>query len=117
MSTLIEPGRGGSQRVPVNMYETDEALVIVAPMPGVRPDDVEILVEADQLTIRAELRAPARTKSYVMHEWEYGGYERSVPLPKIFHGEVTASLGNGQLAVSVARDGDRPTGARQVVHP
>jgi len=117
MSTLIEPGREGTQRVPVNMYETDEALVIVAPMPGVMADDVEIVVEADRLTMRAQLRAPARTKNYVMHEWEYGDYERSVPLPQVFHGEVTASLGNGQLAVSVSRDGERPTGARHIVRP
>jgi HSP20 family protein len=117
MSTLIEPGRDGAQRVPVNIYETDDALVIVAPMPGVMADDVEIVVEADQLTIRAQLRAPARTTNYVMHEWEYGDYEGSVPLPQIFHGEVTASLGNGQLAVSVGRNGERPTGARHVVRP
>ena len=103
MSTLIEPGREGIQRVPVNMYETDEALVVVAPMPGVTADDVEIVVEADTLTIRAELRAPAPTKNYVMHEWDYGAYERSVPLPPAFHGDVTARLGNGQLAVSIQR--------------
>jgi HSP20 family molecular chaperone IbpA len=85
------------------MYETDEALVVVAPMPGVTPDDVEIVVEADTLTIRAQLRASAPTKNYVMHEWDYGAYERSVPLPAVFHGDVTASLGNGQLAVSIQR--------------
>jgi HSP20 family protein len=117
MATLIEPGREGTQRVPVNMYETDDALVIVAPMPGVVAADVEIVVEADQLTLRARLRAPAATKNYVMHEWDYGDYERSVPLPRVFHGEVTASLGNGQLAVSVGREGNRPTGARHVVRP
>jgi HSP20 family protein len=117
MGTLIEPGREGTQRVPVNMYETEEALVIVAPMPGVIAEDVEIVVEADRLTLRAQLRAPAPNRNYVMHEWDYGAYERSVPLPQVFHGDVTASLGNGQLAVSVGRDGHRPTGARHVVRP
>jgi HSP20 family protein len=117
VTTLIEPGREGSQRVPVNMYETDDALVIVAPMPGVTADDVEIVVEADRLTIRAQLRSSAPSKNYVMHEWDYGDYERSVPLPQVFHGEVTASLGNGQLAVSIGREGARPTGARHVITP
>jgi HSP20 family protein len=114
---LLNTGREGTQRVPVNMYETDDALVIVAPMPGVTADDIEIIVEADQLTVRAQLRAPAAKKNYVMHEWDYGGYERSVPLPQVFHGDVTASLGHGQLAISVSRQGDRPTGARHVLHP
>jgi HSP20 family protein len=117
MSTLIEPGQNGVQRVPVNVYETDEALVIVAPMPGVTADDVEIVVEADRLTVRAEVRAAAPTKHYVMHEWDYGGYERSVPLPADFHGDVTASLGNGQLAVSVSRTGHPRPGDRHIVHP
>jgi HSP20 family protein len=117
MEALIEPGREGTQRVPVNVYETDDALVIVAPMPGVTADDIEIVVEADQLTLRAQLRSEAPNRNYVMHEWQYGAYERSVPLPAVFHGEVTASLGNGQLAVSVGRDGSRPTGARHLVKP
>src|SRR3954447_538893 len=117
MSTLIEPGREGAQRVPVNVFETDDALVIVAPMPGVMADDVEIVVDADSLTMRADLRATAPGKRHVMHECDYGGYERSVPLPGVFHGEVTASLGNGQLAVSVARAGSRGPSHRPEVRP
>jgi HSP20 family protein len=110
-----EPQAGGAQRVPVNMYETDEALVVVAPMPGVRADDVEITVAPDELTLRAELRAPAATKHYVRREWAYGDYERTVPLPPGFGGSVSASLGNGQLAVSIGRH-DRREG-RQTLHP
>jgi HSP20 family molecular chaperone IbpA len=113
--TLFETGADGAQHIPVNVYETHDALVVVAPMPGVMADDVDIVVEADQLTMRAQLRAPASTRNYVMHEWEYGDYERTIPLPAIFHGDVTASLGNGQLAISIAREGTRPTGARAFV--
>lgn len=118
MATLIQPGREGTQRIPVNVFETEDSLVIVAPMPGVMADDVEILVDADQLTLRAELRSSAPTRNYVMHEWDYGAYERTIPLPPMFHGEVTASLGNGQLAVSVGRDSERPPRRdRQVLRP
>jgi HSP20 family protein len=112
-----EPQTAGGQRVPVNMYETDEALVVVAPMPGVRADDVEIIVGPDELTLRAELRAPAATKRYVRREWEYGDYERTVPLPPGFTGSVSASLGNGQLAVSISRHDTRGGDGRQVLHP
>ena len=116
-ATLLDHDADGAQRIPVNVYETDEALVIVAPMPGVRADDVEIVVEADQLTMRAEVRATAPTKNYVMHEWEYGGYERSIPLPGVFHGDVTASIGNGQLAISISRSGEPRGSERRVVRP
>jgi HSP20 family molecular chaperone IbpA len=51
-----------------------------------------------------------------MHEWDYGDYERTVPLPAMFHGEVSASLGHGQLAVRVARsDGPASTDADPTV--
>jgi HSP20 family protein len=117
--TVIEtdPGTAGAQRVPVNMYETDEALVVVAPMPGVRAEDVEITVGPDELTLRAELRAPAATKRYVRREWEYGDYERTVALPPGFNGTVSASLGNGQLAVSIARRDAGDGGDPRVLRP
>lgn len=88
------------QRVPVNMYDTGSAVVVVAPLPGVMPDDVEIVIEGGKLTLRAEMRSSA-PKDYLLHEWSYGPYERTVELPDGYAGEATASFGNGQLAVSV----------------
>ena len=40
---------------------------------------------------------------YLLHEWEYGGYERELELPSGFAGGVEATLTNGQLAVRVLR--------------
>lgn len=94
------------QYVPVNMYETDEAIVIVAPLPGVMAPDIEITVEAHQVRIWAEARSLA-PKNYLRHEWHYGPYERTVDLPEGFEGEPNASFGNGQLAFSIARGGSR----------
>jgi HSP20 family molecular chaperone IbpA len=104
------------QRVPVNMFETAEAVVLVAPMPGVSPEDVEIVVEPDRVRLHAGLRTPA-PKDYVLHEWDYGSFDRAVDLPSIYRGQITATLGKGQLAVSIARDGERSTGTRVVIHP
>ena len=97
----------GPQRVPLNVYETTEALVIVAPMPGVRDDDVEVSIDPDgRLRLTARLRTSA-PKDYLLHEWDYGAYERDFDLPAGFDGPVSASIGNGQLAVRVERAGDR----------
>ena len=90
------------QRVPVNVYTTDSAAVVVAPLPGVMPDDVAIEIDGNRLTLKAEMRSSA-PKDYVVHEWSYGPYERTVELPEGFGGEATASFGNGQLAVSVKK--------------
>ena len=105
----------GPQRVPVNVYETTEALVVVAPMPGVMADDVDVVLEGQELRLEARLRTAA-PKDYLIHEWDYGAYERVLPLPEGFAGDATASLGNGQLAVRVAREGNRAESA-VVVQP
>jgi len=93
---------GNHQRVLVNGYTTTDAIVLVAPMPGVLPDDVEITVEGDMVTLRAALRTDA-PKQYFLHEWDYGDYERRVELPEPVGEPIIASLGNGQLAVSLTR--------------
>jgi HSP20 family protein len=90
------------QTVPVNLYETDEALVAVAPLPGVMADDIDIAVEQGRLTITAAMRTAA-PKDYLRHEWHYGPYEREVEIPEDFGAQVTASFGNGQLAIQLGR--------------
>jgi HSP20 family molecular chaperone IbpA len=102
-----------TQSVPVNVYEADEAIVVVAPLPGVMADDVEVDVEGRSVTIRAAMRTAA-PKDYLMHEWHYGPYERTIEVPEGFGGPVEASFGNGQLAVRVKRG---PGGDRRVVRP
>ena len=90
------------QRVPVNVYEAGDALVIVAPLPAVMADDVTIEVNPGTVRISALLRSAA-PKDYLMHEWQYGGYERELEIPPGFGGGAEASLANGQLAVRVLR--------------
>ena len=93
------------QPVPVNVYETDEALVVVAPLPGVMGSDVEVTIEPGpppRLTISAVMRTAA-PKNYLVHEWHYGPYRRQVDLPAGFGASPVASFGNGQLAVRLGR--------------
>ncbi len=96
-----EPG-GETMQVPVNVYEAGEALVVVAPLPGVRSEDVEVSVNGAHLRIAAAMRSPA-AKDYLVHEWHYGPYEREVDLPPGFGGGGTATFGNGQLAIRLTR--------------
>jgi HSP20 family molecular chaperone IbpA len=90
------------QRVPINVYETTGALVVVCPLPAVTAEDVTIELAPGTLRFWARLRS-APPKDYLVHEWEYGGYEREVDLPEGFGGGVEATLANGQLAVRVLR--------------
>jgi len=88
------------QRVPVNAYATPGAFVIVAPFPAVTEDDVSVELTAEGVRFWAKLRS-AGPREYAIHEWEYGGYERSVESPEGFGSGVEASLSNGQLVVRV----------------
>ena len=93
------------QPVPVNMYEATGALVVVAPLPAVTADDVRVEIRPGA---PATLRFWARVRSagpreFLLHEWEYGGYERQLDVPDGFGGGVEATLNNGQLAIRVLR--------------
>ncbi len=103
-----EAAAGRPQVVPVNMYEAEQAIVLVAPLPGVMADDITVVIEGRTATIAAEMRTKA-VKDYVLHEWHYGPYERSVDLPDGFGGPAEASFANGQLALRIERGegGDR----------
>ncbi|MEA2704044.1 MAG: hypothetical protein QOD63_1989 [Actinomycetota bacterium] len=90
------------QTVPVNVYETSEALVIIAPLPAVTAADVTIELHPECVRFWARLRS-AGPREYLVHEWDYGGYEREVDLPDGYGSAVEASLANGQLAIRVLK--------------
>ena len=101
------------QNVPVNAYQTRGAFVIVAPFPAVTERDVSVELTADGVRFWAELRS-AGPREYAIHEWEYGGYERTIETPDGFGAGIEASLANGQLVVRVL-SGDF-TGTQRI-HP
>ena len=95
------------QQVPVNVYETSGALVVVAPIPAVTAGDVTVELNSGRLRFWAGLRS-AGTREFLIKEWDYGGYEREIELPSGYGGAVEASVANGQLVVRVLRG--EPTG-------
>lgn len=101
------------QSVPVNVYETSAALVVVAALPAVSADDVTIELRPGCLRLWSHLRSAA-PREYLVHEWEYGGYEREIELPDGFGSGVEASLANGQLAIRVLRG---ETAETITIHP
>jgi HSP20 family molecular chaperone IbpA len=90
------------QSVPVNVYETPGALVVLAPVPAVTATDVTVEVRPGALRFWARLRS-AGPRDFLIHEWEYGCYEREIDLPAGFGRAVEATLANGQLAIRVLR--------------
>jgi len=91
-----------SQPVPVNMYEATGAVVVIAPLPAVTPDDVTIELRDNVLRFWARLRSAA-PRDYILCEWDYGGYEREVQVPAGYGSGLEASMRNGQLAIRVLK--------------
>jgi HSP20 family protein len=93
------------QAVPVNVYETDDDLVVVAPMPGVEADNIDIEIHGMTLTLRATLRGQGQQdRRYLVHEWTYGPYARSIDLPhEVDASRANASHGNGVLVLTLPK--------------
>jgi HSP20 family molecular chaperone IbpA len=51
-----------SHNVPVNVFETEHELVVTAAMPGLQAENIDIRVEDNYLTIRAEKRGPGQDR-------------------------------------------------------
>jgi len=80
----VEWGRVGAPeqplRLPVDVYTTPEEIVVSASLPGLLPEEVDISIEGDTLTIRGELRSPLSNVEYLFQERPYGYFSRSLTL-------------------------------------
>lgn len=94
----------GEQTVPVNMFELPEGLMIVAPMPGLQADDVDLTVSNNVLTIRGRRSPGQEDREYLVKEWDYGPYTRTMELPfPVDPDHIIATLDNGILTVNLRK--------------
>lgn len=68
---------------PVDMYETESEVVVKATVPGVKPEDIEVTITGDLLTIKGEFKSEEKTekRNYLRQEHRYGSFCRQVGLP------------------------------------
>jgi HSP20 family protein len=108
-STASQPNGAEPQSVPVNVFETENELMVVAAMPGVEAENIDIRIEDDYLTIRADKRGPGQERHrYLKREWSYGPYERTIELPmSVDVDKANASYGNGIVTVAMPKAAHR----------
>ena len=76
-------GLRGGERVhllPVDVYATQNELVIQASVPGLNAEDVEITIEGESVTIKGERKAPLENVDYFIQERRYGPFGRTITL-------------------------------------
>jgi HSP20 family protein len=90
----------------LDMYEEGNELVVKAELPGIDKKNIDISVEDDVLTIKAEKKAEKERKegSYYYSEREYGTYTRCMTLPARVDAEkVTATTKKGILEIRLPK--------------
>jgi HSP20 family protein len=88
----------------VELAETDEALRVIAELPGMDEKDVELVVEEGVLTLRGEKRSEFDDKERGYSERSFGRFERRIGLPRgIERDKASATFRNGVLTVTLPR--------------
>jgi HSP20 family protein len=88
----------------VDLIRRDDALVLRADIPGIKPDDVKIEVEDNVLTVSGEHREETEEKKerYMRRERRYGSFSRSMVLPKgVTADDIEATTEDGVLEVTI----------------
>lgn len=86
----------------VDVFQTKDSVIIKSTIAGVKPEDIDIAIDNDVITIRGErkLEESIKEDDYFYQECYWGSFSRSVVLPvEIQSDQVDASLKNGVLTV------------------
>ncbi len=106
--SIVRPTRiwrgGQAGTCPVDVLGTRDAIVIRAAVPGANPNDVEITMEGNTVTIRGETKAPTEDGSYLLQEQRYGPFSRSIELEvPVQADKAEASFKDGVLTLKIPK--------------
>ncbi len=102
----LVPWEGPEFGFPLDIYEIEDSLVVKASLPSVKPEEVDVSVTGDILTIKGETKSEEEVKreNYHRQELRYGSSCRSVPLPtQVEHGKAEAVFEQGMLTVTLPK--------------
>lgn len=97
---------GDENTLPVDMYQTDDAIVVKASIPGINLEDVEITITGDTLTVKGETREETEVKKddYFRQERRYGSFHRNILLPNAVQSDkAEANFENGVLTLTIPK--------------
>jgi HSP20 family protein len=100
-----ETTRDGTHFVPhVDIYETDTELLLIADLPGVRPEDVELNYEKGELMLRARVHGRQPTGGLLLKEYDEGDFYRIFSVHEsIDASRIEAACKNGVLTVRLPK--------------
>ncbi|MDD3711801.1 MAG: Hsp20/alpha crystallin family protein [Patescibacteria group bacterium] len=96
----------------LDAYQTDEEVIIKAPIAGVKPEELEVSITDDVVTIKGQRKQEHEVKkdNYIAQECYWGSFSRSISLPPGCHSEKSkAGLKNGVLTITIPKKPDKKT--------
>jgi HSP20 family protein len=100
---MIPWGDGGFA---VDIYETEDDVVVKADLPGMKPEDVDVSVVGDVITIKGEttMEEEVEEENYVRRERRYGAFSRSMRLPTAVKADqAEANYADGALTLELPK--------------
>ena len=98
--------RDGWSAPAIDMYQTDDEIVVKASLPGVKADEVQINITGEILTIKGETKQveEKKEKAWHMREQRWGTFERAVALPtEVVSDKAKAEFENGILTITLPK--------------
>ncbi len=102
--------RGQTWSPQMDIYETKEAFIIVAEVTGMKPDEIEIVIDRNHVRVSGCRPQPVIAPPLRVYQMEidYGNFERAFHLPNPIKPEAaTATLEDGLLKIILPRDVSR----------
>jgi len=93
----------------IDMYQTDDEIVVKAALPGIKADEVQINITGEVLTLKGEMKHEEEKKEKAWHirEQRWGAFERSVILPTdVVADKAKADFENGILTITLPKAED-----------
>jgi HSP20 family protein len=104
--SLMREGGSNWSSPAIDMYQTNNDVVVKAALPGIKADEVQINVTGDILTIQGETKQEEEKKdrSWHIREHHWGAFERSIRLPtNVISDKAKADFDNGVLTITLPK--------------
>jgi HSP20 family protein len=90
----------------VDVVDGKDDVIVKASVPGIKPDDIDVTLTGDTLTIKGEFKSEQKSEegSYLRQERRYGAFERSLTLPTLIVADkAKAEFENGVLTLTLPK--------------
>ncbi|HEY6716875.1 MAG TPA: Hsp20/alpha crystallin family protein [Reyranella sp.] len=97
--------RGVNWEPPIDVLETNDAVLIFVALPGVDAEKVDLVIRGGVLMISGERVLPEELRTAIIHRLELpqGRFERQVPLPAGLYGTPRSGVAHGCLVIRLPK--------------